>query len=86
MVWGVVMPREKAEIIIVKPDPSLVFEKLRKIFYWKTIGLGIFLIVIGVLWYLRNTGALAPEMFWPTVLIVLGIFAVVKALAAKLSF
>ena len=59
--------------IIFRPDPSVVLARLREIIFPKCIGLGLILTVIGLLWLLKNLDVISGKVFWPSVLIAIGI-------------
>ena len=50
--------------------------------HWKKkkMFMGLALLVFGVLWYMRDTGAIILEPFWPIIAILVGLLMVVKAL------
>lgn len=77
------MAAEKQKIFVIKPDPGIVIEKIMPICRCKCTTVGIMLVIIGILWYLRNVGALPTEVFWPVILVIAGIVCWLKA--AKIS-
>lgn len=48
-------------------------KEICQILFWKSKVLGLSLVFIGLLWYLKNTGCLSPDAFWPLILIVSGL-------------
>jgi hypothetical protein len=65
--------------VIFKPDPSIVIEKLKRIISWKCTEIGLFLIIVGLLWGAKDLGLVTPKVFWPVLCIVVGILCLVKA-------
>lgn len=45
----------------------------------KKIFMGLVFLVFGVVWYLRDTGAISLEPFWPIVAIIVGLLLILKA-------
>ncbi len=39
---------------------------------------GVFLLVLGSLWLLRNMGLIDPDILWPVVLVVIGVLIIVR--------
>jgi zinc transporter ZupT len=50
--------------------------------YWKKMKLfcGLALLVFGVIWYLREIGAIILEPFWPIMVMLAGMILIIKAL------
>lgn len=49
--------------------------------YWKKMKmlLGLALIVFGLIWYLRDIGAIYLEPFWPIMVMLAGLLVLIKA-------
>lgn len=72
------MNEEKKELII-KPDPEIVIEKILKpCMIWHHKAIGILLILVGIWWYLKRLEIIS-DTFWPGILILLGISALIEA-------
>jgi hypothetical protein len=46
----------------------------------KKMFMGLVLIVFGIVWYMRDTGAITLEPFWPIIAMLAGLLLIVKAL------
>jgi len=71
---------EETKEIIIKPDPSLILEKIIKpcmSWHHKAIGWG--LVFLGIWWCLRNLEIIPQTIFWPVIIILIGIGAIVEA-------
>jgi len=49
----------------------------------KKITCGMVLFLLGLLWYLNDTGMIKIEPFWPTMLILFGAFMVFRGIYTK---
>jgi uncharacterized membrane protein len=49
--------------------------------YWKKMKMlmGLAILVFGLLWYLRDTGAIYLEPFWPIMAMLAGLLLIIKA-------
>ena len=67
------MMEEKNRLEIV-PDPGIVIEKLLKpCMIWLSKAVGILLIIGGIWWLLRNLNVIPHVVFWPGIVILLGV-------------
>jgi len=50
--------------------------------YWKRkkMFMGLVLLVFGIIWYLKDTGAIYLEPFWPIIAMLAGLLLIFKAL------
>jgi len=72
------MGEEKDRLEIV-PDPSIVIEKLLKpCMIWLNKTAGILLILGGIWWLLRNLNIIPRAVFWPGIVILIGILCLVE--------
>jgi hypothetical protein len=46
----------------------------------KKMFMGIVLLIFGIIWYMRNTGAITLEPFWPIMAMLAGLLIIVKTL------
>jgi hypothetical protein len=46
----------------------------------KKMFMGLVLLVFGIVWYMRDTGAITMEPFWPIIAVLAGLLLFVKAL------
>jgi hypothetical protein len=46
----------------------------------KKMFMGFVLLVFGIVWYMRDTGAIILEPFWPIIVILASLLIIVKAL------
>lgn len=64
--------------IIVKPDPSIILEKILPICKFKLIVIGLAFLGIGIIWYLKNIGVVSTVIFWPLIFVIIGLGFLVK--------
>lgn len=64
--------------IIVKPDPSIILQKILPLCKFKSVVIGLAFLGIGVIWYLKNIGIVSSEIFWPLIFVIIGLGFLVK--------
>ncbi len=50
----------------------------------KSVWLGVIVFLLGLLWYLRDTGYITYAYFWPIVVMALGVLLVIKGIIKAL--
>jgi hypothetical protein len=51
--------------------------KMKKVFW------GVLILLFGALWYLRDTGTIVLEPFWPIVIMLVGLVVLLKGMLFK---
>jgi len=49
----------------------------------RKIFLGVIILIFGLIWYLRDTGSITLEPFWPIIAMLAGIVILIKAFLFK---
>lgn len=58
--------------VVIRPDLDDLLEKIRPLFFWQAIGLGILALAVGGLWALKGAGLISEAFFGPSIFGLLG--------------